>query len=187
MQVRGLQIAGGLALVGVALLVVLSFTYRPSTPETVVSTGDSVLGATPTASPSPTSTAEPTASPTPTPTPSLTEEPTASDEVAIIPEDQRADIAIQVVNGGAVDGAAGEMTQRLRDASFDPRDSENASAGVQETVILYAEGHESEAATANTVIGVDPLNLLQATDEDANWSAAGADLDVLVVLGPGLP
>lgn len=185
-QVRGIEVAGGLAVFGVIALVVLSVTYRPAPSETVVSTGgESILSPSSTESPTPTSTSEPTASATPTPDP--TSEPGPSEEVTLIPEDQRAAIAIQVVNGGAPDGSAGAMTQRLRDISFDPRDSQNAAATVDATLVLYGEGHQAAAATANTVVGAEPPNIVPGSGDDPNWSTFGENLDVLVVLGPALP
>jgi hypothetical protein len=182
-RVRAIEFAGALALVGVAVLVVLSFTYRPQVTTTTVSTGDSILASpVPTASPTPTTTATPTATPTPSETP---DEPEPS--VELVPEQERSSISVQVVNGGAPDGSAGEMTARLAAASFSPREGSNAVQPVGATTIWYREGQQSQAATVNSVVGAGDDDVRVADFADANWSAFGEGLDVLVVLGPGLP
>lgn len=186
-RVRALDIAGALALVGVAVLVVLSFTYRPQTATTTVSTGDSILSS-PAATAAPTSTPAPapTATATPTPTPSETpDEPEPS--VELVPEDERSTISVRVVNGGAPDGSAGEMTARLAAASFSPLESSNAVQPVGATIVWYRDGQQSPAVTVNSVVGADDDDVRVADSGDANWSALGEGLDVLVVLGPGLP
>lgn len=182
-RVRAIDIAGALALVGVAVLVVLSFTYRPQAGSTTVSTGDSIL-----ASPAPTGSPTPTPSPTATPTPTPTASPTTAEpEPELLPEDERPQISVQVVNGGAPDGAGGEMTARLTAAAFTPREVSNAVQPVDSTIIWYREGKRSQAATVNSIVEANEDNVRVADPADANWSALGNDLDVLVVLGPGLP
>jgi hypothetical protein len=184
-RVRAIDIAGALALVGVAVLVVLSFTYQPQSGTTTVSTDDSVLSSpTPTASPTPTPTATATATPTPTPTETPAE---PEPSVELVPEEERSSISVQVVNGGAPDGSACEMTARLAAASFSPREGSNAVQPVGATTIWYREGQQSQAATVNSVVGAGDDDVRVAEAADANWAAFGEGLDVLVVLGPGLP
>jgi hypothetical protein len=186
-RVRAIDIAGALALVGVAVLVVLSFTYRPQATTTTVSTGDSILSS-PSATAAPKATATSTPTPTPTATPTPTEAPAEPEpSVELVPEEERSSISVQVVNGGAPDGSAGEMTARLAAAAFSPLEGSNAVQPVGATTIWYRDGQQSQAATVNSVVGAEDDDVRVADAADANWSALGEGLDVLVVLGPGLP
>lgn len=185
MRGRAAEIAGAVAVGLLVVLLAMAFIPPRGSDVTSVSGADSILG---TPSPSAEPTVSPSASPTPTPTPS--DEPTPSptpEEVAIIPEGERAGISVQVVNAGAPTGAAGEMSGRLIAAGFNPRPGGNAVEAVPSTLVIHADGAETEARTVNSVVQAAPDALVTATVEDPNWAAFGEGLDVLVVLGPGLP
>jgi hypothetical protein len=173
-----MQVAGALALVGVLLLVVLAL--RPPTPSaTVVSAGGSVL-APPDASPDPTDEVEDTPATAPRPTPD--QRPPQP-----LPAEQREEVAIQVLNGGAPTGAASAVSGELGAARFEPRTPSDAVESVATTTVFFAPGQRRAAVAAADVVGVARDDVRTADPADANWAAFGADLDVLVVLGPALP
>jgi hypothetical protein len=191
MKIRGVEIAGGLAVFG--LVVLLAVALWPQGESATVATsesGDSVF-ATPTSEPTPTAT--PTATQAPTEAPEPTLEPTATPTAAPAPEPtelapgDRSGVAVQVVNGGGATGAAGAATTRLEEQSFEPRDSANAAAAVNRTEILHRDGQEIAARAVASALDSSDAELRVPAADDPNWAAFGNDLDVLVVLGPPLP
>jgi hypothetical protein len=102
----------------------------------------------------------------------------------LIPPEQRAGIAVRVLNGGARARAATTMSEALRTAGFAPGGSADATRLVAATRVLYAPGRELDAATVNDVVGARPENVVPVPADDPNWAAFGEDLAVLVVLGP---
>lgn len=183
MRWRGIEIAGALAVAGVLVLIVLTFWPESESPDAVVApaSGDSIL-----------SPAEETASPSPSP--EDTAEPTESQEdaqeqaddgPADISAERRPAIAVQVLNAGADDGAAGLATGALAEQSFDPREPADAVEESSGTRVLHAENRRRAAFTVGRIVGADQIR--QAPADDPNWAAFGNDLDVLVIVGPPLP
>ena len=104
--------------------------------------------------------------------------------LALIPPEQRAGIAVRVLNGGAPARAATMMAEVLRGAGFAPAGSADATRLVPATRVLFAPGRELDAATVNDVVRARPENVATANVDDPNWRAFGDGLAVLVVLGP---
>jgi hypothetical protein len=182
---RGIEIAGGLALVGVLVLLLVTFLPESQSTTAVVSgsSGDSILGTettTPAASP------DPTAPPQETPTPEDEVSETPAKPVGI-PVERRAGIAVQVLNAGAADGAAALTTGALAEQSFDPREPADAVAEAPGTRVLYAQDRRRAALTIGQIAGAERSQVVRAVADDPNWAAYGQDLDVLVIVGPPLP
>ena len=190
-----MQIVGGLAIVGVLVLVALTLwpQSEPSTTVVVQSSEDSVLGSpapgmdasvttAPTSSPepSPTTEAEETATPT-----SESDEP-ASDE-ASLPEERRGEVRVLVLNAGAPDGAAGLVTGSLAEQGFQPANPENAAAPSEGIRVLHAAEQRDAGLAVGMIVGAEADQVQQANPDDPSWAAFGTDLDVLVILGPPLP
>ena len=76
------------------------------------------------------------------------------------------------------------MSDRLRGAGFAPAGPADAVRLVPVTRIVFAPGHELDAATVNDVVRARPENVVQAAVDDPNWTEFGDGLSVLVVLGP---
>jgi hypothetical protein len=119
---------------------------------------------------------------TPTTRPATTTAP--SNASPTVPEDERAAIAVRVLNAGVEAGAASFVTGVLRQSGFEPLDPRDAPTEVDATTVLFAPGREAEAATVNSVIDADPDNVMPTPDGDASWEEFGDELDVLVLLGP---
>ena len=92
---------------------------------------------------------------------------------------------MQVLNAGVEEGAAAFVSGVLKQTGFEPLEPRDAAQAVDGTVVMYAPGREAEAATVNAVIETDPANVIVAAAGDPNWAAAGGEIDVLVLLGPG--
>ncbi len=180
MRFRGIDIAGGLAVIGVIVLFALTLWPQSSsvTAVTAPAPDDSILApptATPTTSPAP------EASPQPSPTETPRQEPKE------ISAERRAEIRVQVLNAGANNGAAGLATGALAEQGFQPLDPIDAVAESAGTQVLNAPGRRVAALTVGRIVGVGPDQVTRADPQDPNWAAFGADLDVLVVIGPPLP
>jgi len=102
----------------------------------------------------------------------------------LIPPEQRAAIAVRVLNGGAPARAATTMSEALRSAGFAPGGSADAVRRVTETRVLFAPGRELDAATVNDLVRARPENVVVVPPDDPNWAKYGDGLTVLVVLGP---
>jgi len=179
---RGIEIAGALAVAGVLVLVVLTFWPESESQDAVVApaSGDSILAPVEeTASPTPEATEQPSESRAETSDASENQEP------ADIPAERRPQIAVQVLNAGAQDGAAALATGALAEQSFDPREPADAVAESSGTRVLHAENRRRAAFTVGRVVGADQIRRVPA--DDPNWAEYGADLDVLVIVGPPLP
>jgi hypothetical protein len=100
-------------------------------------------------------------------------------------DDEWDTIAVRVLNAGVEEGAATFVTGVLRQSGFAPLDPRDGPENVEATMILYGDGREVEAATVNAVIEAAPDNVIQAPEDDPSWAEFGAELDVLVLLGPG--
>ena len=197
-RVRGVEIVGAVAVIGILALFALTVWPSGLTDTTVV-TGDgstSILGTPrPTADSTAASTPEETSGQTtePTVTPSATGEtddetsPAAAEPPAELGADERASVALQVVNGGAETGAAGAATAALAEQSFQPREAVDAVATVESSTVIYRDGQADAARTVADVLELSPEGAQLAPADDPNWTAFGADLDVLVVLGPPIP
>lgn len=180
MRWRGIDIAGALAVVGVLVLLVVTFWPASEAPDTVVtqSSEGSILGS-PTPSPSPTAEASPQ--------PSEEPEEDSSPEPKDISPERRAEIDVLVLNAGANDGAAALATGALAEQSFQPRDPEDAVAESPGIRVLHAANRRPAALTVARIVGADTNQVVRAKADDPNWSALGTDLDVLVIVGPPLP
>jgi LytR cell envelope-related transcriptional attenuator len=200
------EVVGGVALVGVAVLLVIALT-DDGAPETLTadtspflfaaSTSSAALSTATTTATSPSvespgstaSTADTTdATTTTAPTTSTLAGTTSTTTVAptsgSISPDQRAGIAVRVLNGGAPVLAATRMADVLRSAGFAPGSAADATRLVAATRILFAPGRELDAATVNDVVKARPENVAPGAADDPNWRAFGDGLAVLVVLGP---
>ena len=109
---------------------------------------------------------------------------TTSTTEATVPEAQRPVVGVQVVNAGVEAGAAAFVTGVLKQSGFEPLEPRDAAAGVDAVTIYYAPGRRAEALTVNSIIEADPDRVTTPPVGDANWSAFGSELDVLVLLGP---
>lgn len=178
---RGVEIAGALAVAGVLVLLALTFWPESQTSTTVTTStsGQSILSP-PLESPAPSA----TQTPEPTETVEETPEENQSSRPADISPERRAQIAVQVLNAGAEDGAATLATGALAEQSFQPRDPADAVAASQGTLVLHAENRRRAALTVGRIVGAEPGQVVRATADDPNWAAFGGDLDVLVVIGP---
>jgi LytR cell envelope-related transcriptional attenuator len=189
------EVVGGAALIGVAVLVGIALT-DDRTPETITSDTSPFVFADSTSPPEASTpvTGAPTLDETTTsttaaaPTTVDAAEPatptTAAPVPTLIPPDQRAGIAVRVLNGGARAHAATMTSDLLRGAGFAPSGSADASRTVPATMVMFAPGRELEAATVNDVIRARPENVVPGAPDDSNWAAFGDGLAVLVVLGP---
>lgn len=207
------EIVGGVALVGVALLIGLAIADDDA-PETLTAT-DPTLGETaapatdPAASPaatpssSATSTVPATSSEasteessdettTPDSTVETTEASTTSTSATTstatsttLSAAQRAEISVKVLNAGAASGEATDVTAAVRFAGFTADGPADASAQVGATTVLYAPGQQAAAAAVNTLISASPSNVIEGTADNPNWARYGTGVDVLVALGPG--
>jgi hypothetical protein len=157
-----------------------AFDTTVATDATVATEG---TDATPTDSTDSTTTDAPAETP-PASTPPPSSPPPTSTTVPLISDDLKPFVAVRVLNGGAGPGAATDATELLAAAGFDPRAQGDASIDVAVTTVLYAPDRRSDALTVNEVIGAAPENVREATPDDPNWAEYGADLHVLVVLGP---
>lgn len=181
MRWRGPEIAGGLAVAGVILLLALTLWPQSDTGAVVVTVpGDSILGQ-PTATPTPSPTTEGSAEPSPTPTGAREPNPPN-----LSPE-RRAQIRVQVLNAGAADGAAGLTTGALAEQGFQLLDPVDAVAEAPGTQVLHAPDRRRAALVVAGIVGAERGQVSRADPADPNWDAFGADLDVLVILGPPLP
>jgi hypothetical protein len=219
------EVVGGVALVGVAVLIGLALT-EDNSPETL-STSDATLlepaattagaatttavaatdtsdaGTEPTASTDEPPATEATASVEDTTAPASSSETpsttTSGSDVATPPTttvapsttaappttlslEQKREVDVRVLNGGARAGAAGDLTAALRFAGFTaPAPGDTSTRGAP-TTILYAPFQEGAAAAVNVLVGAGPENIREGA-LDPNWVAYGGGLDVLVVLG----
>ena len=187
MRWRGIEVAGALAVAGVLALLALTFWPESQTASTVTATtsGQSIL-APESAAPSPTAAETPTPDEPAEKTPEETQEPQEPRPADISPA-RRAQIAVQVLNAGAADGAAGLATGALAEQSFEPREPADAVAESTGTVVLHADNRRRAGVTVARIVGVEPGQVVRATADDPNWAAFGGDLDVLVVIGPPIP
>lgn len=168
---------------GVLVLIVLTFWPESESPQAVVApaSGDSILApAQESASPAPSP--EATAAPS---KPAEEQPDEAVDGPADISTERRPTIAVQVLNAGADDGAAGLATGALAEQSFDPREPADAVEESSGTQVLHAENRRRAAFTVGRIVGADQIR--RAPANDPNWAAFGSDLDVLVILGARLP
>lgn len=191
MRERTALLVGGVALVALTVLLVLSL-LPPDDPSTVATTDDgrSILGTpSPTASP-PTGTADATSASAPTNEPNDNDTDEAQsgdaeqDEPEPMPADQRGEVAVLVVNGGGSNGAASVASEALATASFQPGPPQNAVATVDQTLVLHTSGQVPAALAAADALGGSDASVTEASEDDPNWGAFGPDLDVLVVIGP---
>lgn len=198
-RVRGVEIVGAVAVLGIVALFALTL-WPSGTTDTTAGTDDSTTsvlgtprpttGATSLATPEamPAQTPEPTAAPTVTESETDDDTPPATAEPpAELAPDERASVALHVVNGGGQTGAAGTATAALAEQSFQPREAADAVATVETSTVLYRDGQDRAARTVADVLQLSPDEARVATEDDPNWAAFGADLDVLVVLGPPIP
>lgn len=199
------EIVGGLALVGVAVLIGLAIA-SDDTPESISGTDASLVDpATPTGTaPTPTVAATPlvatastvgneatasagTAAPNPSTVASSTVTSTTAPATTVTPttlsSQQRAEILVKVLNGGAPTGAATAMTATVRLEGFRADGPADAPAPVGATTVLYAPGQGTAAAAVNGIVGAAAPNVLEGSIADRNWANYGAAVDVLVVLG----
>jgi len=92
---------------------------------------------------------------------------------------------VRVLNGGAEDGAAAFVSGVLRTAGFEPIEALDAARPIDTTAtVFYAPGLQRAAADVNSLIEADPRQIVEGTDDDANWRQFGQFVDVLVILGP---
>lgn len=121
------------------------------------------------------------ATPTPSPTPLEDPDATASgqvDETSSDSEIDRAEIAIQILNGSGVPGAAGDVADLLTAENYDDIDTGNASSFDYDTTeVRVAAGNQALFADIESILEVsyeitqgDPL------DEDS-------DFDVVITVG----
>jgi len=212
--VGGLAVAGTLVLIGLALTddqepntltsvdsVVLAGSAGADTSVTTVATSapPTTEAAAPTTEPLATTepAAETTSRPGTTTEPPATTDaattvprssttiPEPSTTVDTVPEEGRPAIRVQVLNAGVEEGAAAFVSGVLKQTGFEPLEPRDAAQAVDATVVMYAPGREAEAATVNAVIESDPAHVIVGTAGDPNWAAAGSEIDVLVLLGPG--
>ncbi len=175
-------IVGGAALVGVAVLVGIALT-DDSAPEIITSdtspfvfnttSTTSVPGVAPTTAAA--STSRGATAPATTDAPPTT---------MLIPPEQRAGIAVRVVNGGASAQAGTYVSDVLRSVGFAPAGAADAESNVEATRVIFAPGRDLDAATVNDVVKARPENVVPASADDSNWAEFGEGLAVLVVLGP---
>jgi hypothetical protein len=176
-------IVGGAALVGVAVLIGIALN-DDSAPEIITSdTSPFVFNTTPTTSVpgvAPTTAAASTS--TAATTPATTDAPPTT--TTLIPPEQRAGIAVRVLNGGAEADAATYVSDVLRNVGFAPAGAADAESNVEATRVIFAPGRDLDAATVNDVVRARPENVVPAGADDRNWEVFGDGLAVLVVLGP---
>jgi hypothetical protein len=190
------ELVGGVALLGVAVLVGIALTDDP-TPQRITSdTSPFVFPASTAPSTASTSATSPT-TPAATTVSTVATAPTTVEAAVVstaattapplptlIPPDQRGGLAVRVLNGGARARAATMMSEVLRGAGFAPAGPADAARNVPATRVIFAPGRELEAATVNDVIRARPENVVPGAPDDSNWAAFGDGLAVLVVLGP---
>lgn len=170
------MVAGVVSVVGVLILVLLSFVLEGQTgQETTAGTGQSILDATATASPEPTAdVAEATASPAATP---------ASTPPPLLRPAARAGVPVQVANAGAPPDSASAATEALRAASFEPRPPVDGVSATTGTQVLHAEGRKRAARTVASVLDLPASAVQRGNPAEPNWSTLSGDLYVLVVIG----
>jgi LytR cell envelope-related transcriptional attenuator len=196
------EVVGGVALVGVAVLVGIALT-EDRQPDTITTdTSPFVFAATTSAARASTSTAEATTSTRPprqprtttTRPPTITTGPPSTAPPAttvpapptttLVPPEQRSSIRVRVLNGGSPPLSATAMTETLRNAGFAPvAAAADATVQVAETMVYFASGSELAALTVNQLVGAPAENVVPVPDGDANWAEFGDGLAVLVVLG----
>lgn len=107
---------------------------------------------------------------------------TTTTTTTLFPPEQRGEIELLVLNGGAGPGRAGVLSDLLRLEGFAPRGERDASVRVDQTFVLHAPGQELAAFTVDSFVGADQV--LAASPDDRNWQVFGDGVDVLVILGP---
>lgn len=202
--IGGLAVCGVVVLIGMSLadddapdaladdpttILVLDASGTTDVPASDTTESTATSGTTESTDPAPTGSTDTTSTDAPaqTPpatTPSSTSPPPTSTTVPLLTDDLKPFVAVRVLNGGAGPGAATDATELLAAAGFDPRAQGDASSDVAATTVLYAPDRRSDALTVNEVIGAAPENVREASPDDPNWADFGADLHVLVVLGP---
>jgi hypothetical protein len=88
---------------------------------------------------------------------------------------------VQVLNGAAVEGIAGQVTEYLRARGFAMSDPETLTSPYQHTTIIdYSGRPETRRALAQS-LGIAPQYVLDAPGPDA--PPQGANVDIVVVVG----
>lgn len=204
------EVIGGAALVGVATLLGLSWAaddeaessgsptttilvYDPTTAPAVPTTTPTSDVTLPDSIPQSTE-STPAGSSAPETTATASSPPPTSDSIAATTEApvdtlsslERASIAVQVVNGSGVDGAAAFVSDVLRLSAFEPADPADAVEPITtpQGAILFATGEDEAAGAVATALDYGPEQVLAAPADDPNWIQFGGELQVLVIVGP---
>jgi hypothetical protein len=199
------EVIGGVALAALAVVLALSwvdeddaavqtsdgtvFVWNPSSTTAASSTTSSTTTTTVPATQPPADTATAvtsTAAPADSAESMPPTTPLGTDPVPVLlTPDERATVAVQVLNGGAPAGTAAGTSEVLTRAGFAPLQPRDADETVDPPGrILHAEGADLAAATTATVLGWPAEVIAVGSSEDANWAEFAAGLDVLVVVGP---
>ncbi len=195
------EVVGGVALIGILALVGLAVTAdddpqtltgatTPGLPTDASSTSADTSTAvsadtTGSADTSDLATTEPaTTEPVTTERVTTTTAPAPLRTVPPLSRQERVDVVVRVLNGGAEDGAAAFVSGVLRTAGFEPIQALDAAQPIDTTTVFHTPGLQREAADVNSLIEADPRQIVEGTDDDANWRQFGQFVDVLVILGP---
>lgn len=187
---RAGEIVGGLAVVGVFALIGLALIEDTDSATITTATTPTILAPAGSATPAPTT--SPNASteatqPLETEVPATTTATTTTDSpTTTLPPIPVEQVAVQVVNGSEVEGAAQFITDVLTFEGFLPNSPADAVEAVDQTTILYAPGREAAANDVNDVMEVAEELVFEDVD-DVNWIEFGEELDVLVIVGPPTP
>jgi hypothetical protein len=95
-----------------------------------------------------------------------------------------ASVAVQVANGTSVAGAAGVVTNQLKNEGWHTLPAANATAHVTNTSVYYVAGQETAAKAVAKDLGLPATDVGPYTTEAPITSIGSAD--VLVVVGPAL-
>jgi hypothetical protein len=132
----------------------------------------------------PIETSAPNTASTSDPSTTTTSAPATSTTVALIPIEDRASVRVRVLNGGGPEGAATFTSGVLEGEGFSPEGPSDSAAGVAQNTIIFRPGQGSAAATVNESINAAAEFVVEASPDNPNWNEFGADIDVLVVIGP---
>jgi hypothetical protein len=94
-----------------------------------------------------------------------------------------AEVVVRVANASGVQGAAGEMTQRIAGAGYQTVPETNAPDRLDATQILFAEGFDREAAALAEAMGA-PAESAVAMPAQPPVDPGGAQ--IVILLGPDL-